>query len=402
MDNAGELVMSLGKLVSLVGGIWLIVKMFQTSIGWGIAGLLCCPTWLAWLPGNWIEGKKPFAVYLVGAAIQGLALTMGASSPLDQFGFGRDRDSTEFSEMMREAAREAEKEDSQTPRDEGLAQAQNSAAATNAAMQDGMATPAPEPQPAPGTAPGPGAQAMMPPGAAAPMPGAAPGPGTVLTPAVAPAVGPTPATVPAPAAPLPPGATPTPGPAPTPPPVVVDGLPVGPLWQRYFEAAQMIEQGNPAGVDALNALVSADDVAWFDKNAVTIAAILIPNSDTGDPAKARLVAAKALLRSMPPRSDEGEPFSRTFHAVGAGKVTARRPDGTLASYTTPIVQENGRWVIARYFFARDFVWTPQIATHKRAKNIPLGPDEQEFLTAGFGPMQGRAQSVLGSVGMGGK
>jgi hypothetical protein len=188
----------------------------------------------------------------------------------------------------------------------------------------------------------------------------------------------------------------------TPPPVIVDGLPVASLWAGYFEAAQMIERGDPAGADALNTLVSADDASWFDKNAATIAEIIMPEMDTSSTPTARLVAARALLRSMPLKSDMDEPFNRTLHAVGAGRVTARQPDGTLASYTTPLVQENGRWVIARYFFARDFVWTPQLAAHKRAKNIRLGPDEQEFVTAGFAPMQARARAVLTSVGMGGK
>ena len=380
MEALGTLLFYVGWLIAAIGGIWMLVEMFKTSVGWGIMGIICGPAWIFWLIGHWEDGKRPFLIALAGTVLYVTGALTGGRSLLDAPGMGGGRDKTELAEILRQKAEEAKSEEPQTPRDEGLAQAQNSAAATNAAMQDGMPAPAPEPPPA----------APVPAPAGPPMPGGE----TTHTAESAPAA------VPA----MPPDATPAPTPMPTftPPPVIVDGLPVASLWTRYFEAAQMIDQGNPAGVDALQALVSAGDAEWFDKNAMTIAAIVLPNSDVSNAANARLVAAQALLRSMPLKSDRDEPFNRTLHAVGVGKVTARLPDGSLASYTTPIVQENGRWVIARYFFARDFVWTPQLATHKRAKNIPLGADEQEFVAAGFAPMQARAQAVLSSVGMGGR
>ena len=50
---------------------------------------------------------------------------------------------------------------------------------------------------------------------------------------------------------------------------------------------------------------------------------------------------------------------------------------------------------------RDFVWTPQLATYKQLKNIPLSPEEQEYVTFGLAPAQARARQARQIVGSGG-
>jgi hypothetical protein len=180
---------------------------------------------------------------------------------------------------------------------------------------------------------------------------------------------------------------------------VVANVPVETLWPRLESALEKINRGDPRGVEAVYAVISTEDAAWLDRNAGALAAILTPTLKIGAPAQAKLIALQALARSMP-RSVGPAPVVKTNdYGFGVAKVT-ERPEHGGRQFTTPIVQEYGRWVVARFFFARDFVWVPQLAAFKRAKNIPLTPDELQFLTAGFAPLQEQARQAYRSVGLG--
>ena len=80
----------LGFLISVVGGIWLLVEAFRESVGWGIGCLLCGLIQLAFLIQHWRVAKRPFLVqlagtflcFLAGAGI-GWAEGLGGSDPFD-------------------------------------------------------------------------------------------------------------------------------------------------------------------------------------------------------------------------------------------------------------------------------------------------------------------------------
>ena len=76
--STGKMVMvlglpSVGLVVMIVGGIWLIVAAFRVSPGWGIGCLvgsfICGLINLIFICSHWQEAKKPFLCYLAGVAL---------------------------------------------------------------------------------------------------------------------------------------------------------------------------------------------------------------------------------------------------------------------------------------------------------------------------------------------
>ena len=103
-----------------------------------------------------------------------------------------------------------------------------------------------------------------------------------------------------------------------------------------------------------------------------------------------------MLRNMPTHPD-----SRTTEKVNYGLAMAdviETSGSVVLKYSTPLVQQKGRWTIGQLFFARDFVWMPQLAWYKRIRNLPLGTDEKTFMTLGFSPFQQRARSIFTMTG----
>jgi hypothetical protein len=59
--------LGVGYLAALVGGIWMVVNAFKTSIGWGLGTLfLWLPVGLIFLVKNWQQNRKPFFIQLAG------------------------------------------------------------------------------------------------------------------------------------------------------------------------------------------------------------------------------------------------------------------------------------------------------------------------------------------------
>lgn len=65
-----EIIAMLGVVLSLVGGIWLVVKAFQNSILWGIGCLLIPLVGLFFALRHWEEAKTPFLIALTGVIIR--------------------------------------------------------------------------------------------------------------------------------------------------------------------------------------------------------------------------------------------------------------------------------------------------------------------------------------------
>ena len=66
MAYLGTALVVLGSVGSLIFGIMILIKAFQTSIGWGLGSLLLSfPVMLIFVFTHWAETKKPFLYSLL-------------------------------------------------------------------------------------------------------------------------------------------------------------------------------------------------------------------------------------------------------------------------------------------------------------------------------------------------
>lgn len=73
--------MAVGWIAMLVGGIWMTVNAFRTSVGWGLGTLfLWLPVGLIYLVKNWQENKKPFFIQLAGIVAVVVAVVVGITT----------------------------------------------------------------------------------------------------------------------------------------------------------------------------------------------------------------------------------------------------------------------------------------------------------------------------------
>ena len=68
--------MILGFILAVVGGIWLLVVAFQTSILWGICTLLIPFVSLVFVVMHWQQSKNPFLLQIAGGVLIGIAAAM--------------------------------------------------------------------------------------------------------------------------------------------------------------------------------------------------------------------------------------------------------------------------------------------------------------------------------------
>ena len=64
----------LGGILAIVGGIWLLVVTFQTSVLWGIGSLLLPFVSLIFVIMNWDATKKPFLIQVAGLVLVVIAV----------------------------------------------------------------------------------------------------------------------------------------------------------------------------------------------------------------------------------------------------------------------------------------------------------------------------------------
>ncbi len=221
-------------------------------------------------------------------------------------------------------------------------------------------------------------------------PPAALGPDVVVPPdAVGPAPepgapAPRPATPPPASTPAAPGASPSPTPTPTPLPYI-ENVPFSTLWPKYFDAVKRIQAGDPAGVKELYFSLSSEDVKWFEANYKHLADLLSSGTLTGTPEQLKLFVLQAFLRNMPKSAEKEPKVSQALHKPYAVARVTDHSTGSPVDYETLLIQEGGRWVISHFFFARDFIWMPQLAHFKKLNGIPNSPDETVYLTQGLQP-----------------
>lgn len=73
------IIMVIGGIIALVGNITFIVRMFQTSVVWGLAGLFIPFVSLIWLVMHLDKGGKPFLMALGGAVLMGMGAAMSGA-----------------------------------------------------------------------------------------------------------------------------------------------------------------------------------------------------------------------------------------------------------------------------------------------------------------------------------
>ena len=76
----GIALMVLGYIIAAVGGIWLLVVAFKTSIGWGLASLFIPFAGLVFVFTHWDDAKKPFFINLCGIPFIVLGIILAAQS----------------------------------------------------------------------------------------------------------------------------------------------------------------------------------------------------------------------------------------------------------------------------------------------------------------------------------
>ena len=73
-----------GYIVAVLGGLWLLVVIFQTSVVWGILSLLIPFLSLFFVIMHWDDTKKPFLLQLVGLVL----IYFGADAAIDAGAIG--------------------------------------------------------------------------------------------------------------------------------------------------------------------------------------------------------------------------------------------------------------------------------------------------------------------------
>ena len=58
-----------GAIISLVGGIWLLVVAFKESVWWGLGSFFLPFVSLIFVVMHWQVAKKPFLISLAGAVL---------------------------------------------------------------------------------------------------------------------------------------------------------------------------------------------------------------------------------------------------------------------------------------------------------------------------------------------
>jgi hypothetical protein len=71
----------IGAVISLIGGVWLLIIAFKDNIWWGLGSLLVPLVSLIFVITHWEVSKRPFFVQLIGAAFIIAAMLMAPSTP---------------------------------------------------------------------------------------------------------------------------------------------------------------------------------------------------------------------------------------------------------------------------------------------------------------------------------
>lgn len=73
-----------GYIILVLGGLWMLFVIFQTSVVWGILSILVPFVSLLFVIMHWDDTKRPFLVQVVGLVL----IYFGADAAIDSAGLG--------------------------------------------------------------------------------------------------------------------------------------------------------------------------------------------------------------------------------------------------------------------------------------------------------------------------
>lgn len=73
-----------GYIIVVLGGLWMLFVIFQTSVVWGILSILVPFVSLLFVIMHWDDTKRPFLVQIVGLVL----IYLGADAAMDSSGLG--------------------------------------------------------------------------------------------------------------------------------------------------------------------------------------------------------------------------------------------------------------------------------------------------------------------------
>lgn len=76
----GMILMTLGSLISFVGGIWILILAFKKSIGWGLASLFIPFVILVFAFMNLDVAKKPLLIVVAGVVLSVIGGVLGGAA----------------------------------------------------------------------------------------------------------------------------------------------------------------------------------------------------------------------------------------------------------------------------------------------------------------------------------
>ncbi len=76
MENLGRVLIIVGWIVSVIGGIRLIIAAYRTHILWGLGGLFFYPIMFLYTLLNWSAAKGPFLNNLAGIVFMIVGISM--------------------------------------------------------------------------------------------------------------------------------------------------------------------------------------------------------------------------------------------------------------------------------------------------------------------------------------
>ena len=82
MTAIASILLLLGWLVSIIGGIMLLIVAFKESILWGLGCIFIPFVALIFIVMHWEQSKKPFFIELAGAVLVIIGIILGGSSGL--------------------------------------------------------------------------------------------------------------------------------------------------------------------------------------------------------------------------------------------------------------------------------------------------------------------------------
>jgi hypothetical protein len=83
-ETMGTALYFLGLILCFVGGIWILVNAFKTSILWGLGALFIPFVSLIFAIMHWDQNKKPFLISIAGIVVVVVGVMMGAGAGMMQ------------------------------------------------------------------------------------------------------------------------------------------------------------------------------------------------------------------------------------------------------------------------------------------------------------------------------